>query len=65
MRLVWTLPRRYTAAMVDTALVTAAIMDAGLCNAVRVDVASVVFRLLVDAAPFTAVGADADLAYCS
>ena len=40
MRLVWTLPCRYTAAMVDAALLTAAIMDAGFYAAVMVDDAS-------------------------
>ena len=40
MRLVWTLPCRYTAAMVDAALFTAAIMDVGFYTAVMVNDAS-------------------------
>jgi len=40
MRLVWTLPCRYTAAMVSTALFTAAITDAAFYTAIRVDAVS-------------------------
>ena len=54
MRLVWTLSCRYTAAMVDTALLLQ-LLRTPFYTAVRVDAASF-FRLLVDAAPFSAVG---------
>ena len=62
---VMTLPCRYTAAMVSTALVTAAIIDTAFNTAVKGGCCLFLSWLLVDAAPFTAVGADAAFIYCS